>query len=305
MTTPAGGPPTGQASGTSSVPPPVPGAGPSAGYPPPGDRETDGPRARHDPPQRLAPAEIAALGRTGFAERCDVYERGRPGYPDEVVAHLESVAGLGPGTTVVDLAAGTGKLTRQLVATGARSLAVEPSAAMRDVCRRALPDVPVVAARAEDLPLAGACADLVTVAQAFHWFDAARALAEMGRVLRPGGTVALLWNERDVRVPWMAELDDLMQWGRRGPYERAASFQPVLDGSDWFEPSESARFAWADPTDRQGVTALVASRSYVNVMDEDERDVLLARVAELAAGLSEPIAVPYVTNVFTARRRRV
>ena len=124
------------------------------------------------------------LGRAGFATGSTIYERARPTYPAEAVAHLEGATGIGAGSRVLDLAAGTGKLTRQLSADGITCVAVEPSAAMREVFVRMVPGTPVIGGTAEMVPLANGSMDAVVVAQAFHWFDPAQALPEVVRVLR-------------------------------------------------------------------------------------------------------------------------
>ena len=124
---------------------------------------------------------------SGFDTAAREYERGRPGYPEDAVRWLVESLRIGPGTTVVDLAAGTGKLTRLLVPTGAGIIAIEPMAGMREQLARSLPEVPLFEGTAESIPLSSACADSITVAQAFHWFKAKEALAEIHRVLRPRG----------------------------------------------------------------------------------------------------------------------
>ena len=136
-------------------------------------------------PQRASPS---------FARSAAQYERARPGYAPEAVAFLVERLGLGPGRVVVDLAAGTGKLARQLVPSGARVVAVEPLAEMRSLIPAG---IEVLDGTAEAIPLPDASADAVTVAQAFHWFDAEAALREIERVLRPGGLLALVSNRRD------------------------------------------------------------------------------------------------------------
>jgi len=139
----------------------------------------------------------------------DLYERGRSGYPTEAVDWLLGVLGVGAASTVVDLAAGTGKLTRLMVPAAARVVAVEPVKAMREELARVVAGARVAAGTAEAIPFATASADAMTVAQAFHWFDPGRALPEMHRVLRPGGRLGLVWNRADTTVPWVARLDAL------------------------------------------------------------------------------------------------
>ncbi len=137
------------------------------------------------------------------------YERGRSGYPPEAVSWLVEVLGIDQGTAVVDLAAGTGKFTRLLVAPAGQVVAVEPVAAMRAELARVVPKARVLGAAAEAIPLRARAVQAITVAQAFHWFDPARALPEMHRILRPGGRVGLIWNRADTSVPWVARLDAL------------------------------------------------------------------------------------------------
>ncbi len=230
-----------------------------------------------------------------------MYERGRPGYPAAVVDLLVRHGGLSAASRVVDLAAGTGKLTRQLAQVSARCVAVEPSAAMRAVFGVRVPGVPVVAGVAEAIPLLTGTCDVLTSAQAFHWFDPTRSLAEMVRVLRPGGTVALLWNERDERVPWMAELGRLLRTVGDAPYWSAREYLPALAGSPDLIDVVSEEVPFEVPVDRSGLVDLVASRSYVNVLDGHDRARVLDRVARLAGTLPEPIVVPYRTEVLLAR----
>lgn len=237
----------------------------------------------------------------GRGRRADAEDRARPGYPERLVDVLRSTGRLGPGSRVVDLAAGSGRLSRRLACVTTRCVAVEPSPRMRDAFRERLPQVPVVAGSAESIPVATASVDLVTVAQAFHWFDARRALGEIARVLRPDGCVALVWAERDESVPWMAELGRLMRSAGDSPYSRALDYLPALARSPHLADVGRETVAFADRVDRTGLVELVATRRCVDVLPPQERSALLRRVADVAATLPEPITVPYRMEVLLAR----
>jgi SAM-dependent methyltransferase len=242
-----------------------------------------------------------ALGRAGFATGSDIYERARPSYPEDAVAHLEATAGITIGSRVLDLAAGTGKLTRQLQADGASSVAVEPSASMREVFRRVVPGVPVIGGTAEMIPVATGTMDAVVVAQAFHWFDPPRALPEIVRVLRPLRWLALIWNERDESDPIMAELVRISRWDLCQPYPMGTDFGTVIDASRLFGPVERTKFTFVQHLDLNAFVEQVASRSYVRVLPEPQQRALLDEVEAFGATLGEPIAMPYVTDLFCAQ----
>lgn len=233
---------------------------------------------------------------TAFAEVAGAYERGRPAYPDDAVHWL---AGFEP-RDVVDLGAGTGKLTRALVGLGHRVTAVEPLAEMRAELEAVLPDVHAVAGSAESMPLPDASADVVTSAQAFHWFDHDDALPEIARVLRPHGRIALVWNSRDDRDPWMSRLSAII--GNESIQE--SDVVPVLDASGLFGPVETAIFSFEQILDREGLLDLVLSRSYLAKLPPPEREPVLEAVGALydetapAAG----VTLAYVTECFRATK---
>jgi SAM-dependent methyltransferase len=232
-----------------------------------------------------------------FAAVADAYERARPGYPEDAVLWL---AGVAP-RDVVDLGAGTGKLTRTLVALGHRVTAVEPLPEMIAHLQEAVPGVPAVVGEAEAIPLADASADVVTVAQAFHWFDHAPALREIARVLRPGGTLALVWNTRDEREPWVAQLSE--EALGTDSIEREAVAAPVgLSGL--FGEVERASFAFAQHLDRERLVELVLSRSYCAVLTPGERQPVLEHVEQLfdEHAVDGVVELPYVTECFRAPR---
>lgn len=236
---------------------------------------------------------------TAFADVAGAYERARPGYPDEAVRWL---AGEEP-RDVVDLGAGTGKLTRALVALGHRVTAVEPLAEMRAELEAALPGVPALEGSAESIPLPNSCADVVICAQAFHWFEHDVALAEISRVLRPAGRLALAWNSRDDRDPWMARLSAIIG---NETVEETDVF-PVLEASGLFGPVETARFSFEQRLDRDGLLDLVLSRSYCAKLPPPDREPILAQVGALYDETAGPdgVALAYVTECFRTRTKGV
>ncbi len=243
----------------------------------------------------MAVHQVAALG---FGRAHEVYERARPGYPQGVLELLSATGALAPGRLVLDVAAGTGKLTRQLSPTGAAVVAVEPLASMRE----ALVGTPlVVAGTAEALPLRPGCADLVTVAQAFHWFQPVPALAEMVRVLRPGGWLVLVWNERDESVPWVKAFGDVIERHAGGrPYTRTGDPGALLRAAG-LEAVANTRLDHHLESTRAGVVERAASTSYVAALPADRRDAALAEVAALVEGFAEPFPFPHVTDVHLGR----
>jgi SAM-dependent methyltransferase len=220
--------------------------------------------------------EVAAKG---FDDPAD-YEAARPSYPPDAVQWFVEQLGIGPRRRVADVAAGTGKLTRLLTATGADLVAVEPVPGMRATFGRLVPGVPLVAAVAEALPLRDASLDAVVVAQAWHWFDHDRAIAEMRRVLRAGGGLGLVWNARDRTEPWVDEVWSIM--------DRVEKNAPWRDHENWrdsaframpgFGEIRRAEFRHAQPVTPDDVVRRVASVSHVAVLPERERARVLDEV---------------------------
>lgn len=233
---------------------------------------------------------------TAFAEVAGAYERGRPGYPEGAVGWMVGDKPL----AVVDLGAGTGKLTRVLVALGHRVTAVEPLDEMRAELAAALPAVHAIRGTAEEIPLFSGAADAVASAQAFHWFDHDNALPEIARVLRPGGRLALVWNSRDDRDPWMARLSAII--GNESIEE--SDVVPVLDASGLFGPVETAVFSFVQTLDRDGLLDLVLSRSYLAKLPAVERQPVLEEVGALydETASAEGVRLAYLTECFRAVR---
>ncbi len=248
----------------------------------------------------------------GFDQNADAYEAARPSYPAEAVAHIVGHGGIGPGRRVLDLAAGTGKLTRLLVPTGAEVVAVEPVAGMRERLVTALPDVEVHDGTAEALPLPDGGFDAVTVAQAFHWFDAPVALAEIGRVLRPDGHLFLVWNTRDRDHDWVRQFGDLLVDGpdAERPYDSYydVDYAAVVAQAGGFTPVELWAHAWEQPCDPDLLVARAESVSVVGSLPPADKQRVLARVRHLAdthpdlAG-RDRFPFPYTTRVYRCARR--
>jgi SAM-dependent methyltransferase len=218
-----------------------------------------------------------------FGDAADLYDEARPGYPEDLLDLVAAVTGLGPGADVVDLAAGTGKLTGQLAARGATVTAVEPSAGMRERLRAVVPGVRVLDGTAEAIPLGDATVDLVTVAQAFHWFRTAAALDELARVLRPGGWMALVWNEPPV-VGWAREVWDLRHelTGFDGGYP-GRGWEAIVDADPRFGDREVLTVTHRVTTNPGALTADTASRSYVNVLDAEARRAVIDQLDQFIA----------------------
>ena len=234
---------------------------------------------------------------TAFAGVAGAYERGRPGYPDEAVRWL---AGDEP-RDVVDLGAGTGKLTRALVALGHRVTAIEPLPEMLELLPAAAPGAFAILGNAEIIPLPDAHADVVTCAQSFHWFDHSVALPEIARVLRPEGRLALVWNARDEKEPWVARLSGLIGNEAVGENDSNAP----LDKSGLFEPIETAVFRFEELLDRETLLELVLSRSYCAKLPPAEREPILDAVGRLYDEEAGPdgLRLPYITECFRSCRR--
>jgi SAM-dependent methyltransferase len=246
----------------------------------------------------------------GFQQNAADYERSRPSYPAAAMSCIVGRAGLGPGRTVVDLAAGTGKLTRLLVPSGAEVIAVEPVAAMRDELAKVAPGVEILDGTAESLPFPDASVDAVTIGQAFHWFDQGVALREVRRVLRPGGCLVLTWNTRNRSYAWVREFGELLVDGDLDrPYDNYydVDYPAVVAAAGGYSPLEVFQVAWEQLFDTELLVTRAASVSVVGALSEDDRTAVLARVRNLA--LTHPdlagrrgFGFPYTTRVFWCYR---
>lgn len=235
---------------------------------------------------------------SGFGSAAEAYERGRPDYPAAAIADLVSRLSIGPGTTVLDLAAGTGKLTRDLVPTGAEVIAVEPIDAMAALLARAVPTARLLRGTAEAIPVPDHSVDVVTVAQAFHWFEPHAAAAELRRVLRRRGAVAALWNTRRIDLePW-ASVDRITAPydGRTPHYRNDDSWQAALEAAG-FGPLVRTEYDHAQTMDRAGFIDRVMSTSYLGALPDDEADAVRGHLGGVVADADE-VLLRYRTDVF-------
>ncbi len=251
-------------------------------------------------------ARVHRAAALGFERAADAYERGRPDFPAPAVALLVEGLGLEAGRTLLELGAGTGKLTRLLAPTGVRIVAVEPVAGMREALRRAVPSVEALDAVAEELLVPAGSIDAAVAAQAFHWFDGPRAVAELARVLPPGGPVALVWNVRDEEEPWVRGLTELIEPYRGDtPSHRSMRWREAFDASSAFAPLERTSFPYAHRTTTEGVVDRIVSISFVAALSDAERERVAEGVRALlpGAGAGErEVVFPYRTDVWSTRR---
>lgn len=252
------------------------------------------------------PTSIHRSAAQGFQAGAEAYERGRPEYSHEAVERLAKELLIIPGSRILDLAAGTGKLTRLLVGTGAQIIAVEPVAAMRAKLAGSVTGVEILEGTAESIPLPDGSVDAVTVGQAFHWFDGDRALEEIHRVLRPHGGLGLIWQARDPVRPWMRQLEEIIDRADDGhPRFRTHEWRAAFERTRLFTPLEAADYATVQRGDLETFVDRVASISYIAALPDEDRAAVLAEVRELLttdlelAG-ADVIELPYRVHVYWA-----
>ncbi len=270
-------------------------------------------------PSGDTPGNVHAVAARGFTAGADAYERSRPDYPADAVAEIVERLDLRAGRTVLELGAGTGKLTRLLVPSGARILALEPVAAMGARLAGAVgsamvgdpPQVEHVDGTAEAIPLPAESVDAVVVAQAFHWFDAIRALSEIHRVLRPGGRLLLAWNRRDESVPWVHAMGERIRSIANGePQVWDDAWRASLGRCALFEPFASAMYRHTQTLTIAGVRERVASVSFVAAAEPSVREAVLGDIEAIlredrdTAG-RDVVDLPYDTEVMWAARRSI
>ncbi|HEX9122590.1 MAG TPA: class I SAM-dependent methyltransferase [Actinomycetota bacterium] len=253
--------------------------------------------------------EIHPAAAHGFQAAADAYERGRPGYPPEAIAHLVDVLRIRPGTTLVDVGAGTGKLVRMLQHTGAGLIAVEPVDAMRAELRARSPSVRALAGTAEAIPLENASVDAVVAAQAFHWFEGDPALREFHRILRLGGRLGLVWNVRDQSVDWVARITDILDpYAGDAPRHRSGRWREAFERTSFFGELHVERFPHRHAMTPDELIDRVLSTSFIGALDDAGRERVRTQVLDLARTHPElagrdRFEFPYLTEVWWCERR--
>jgi SAM-dependent methyltransferase len=238
------------------------------------------------------------------------YAEHRPDYPADAVRWCVAPTGRAvAGLRVLDLGAGTGKLTAVLVGLGADVTAVEPDQDMLVELRRQLPSVRTKHGPAEAIPLPDGSVDAVLCGQSMHWFDLSRALPEIARVLVPGGVLGAMWNSDDDRVAWVAGLRDAAE-GAAAPTlsrrrQEAATFSLDQFGSDRFTPTERAEFPNAQPRTAGSLLATMGTHSQLLIMAPDERDRVLGQVWAYLASRPETASGEFELPMITSSLRSV
>jgi SAM-dependent methyltransferase len=257
-------------------------------------------------------ADERLLRASSFGAAADAYAEHRPDYAEAAVRWaLEPVWARRP-LRVIDLGAGTGKLTATLIRLGADVTAVEPDPDMLAVLRRDLTSARSLSGSAEAIPVPDGSADAVVAGQAMHWFDLDRALPEIARVLAPGGVLAGLWNVDDDRVAWVAGLAEisqrqpsvtLLRWRQGNAQSREERL--IEEGSEFFGPGEIREFEHGHPRTADSLVAMIATHSHFLVMDETERTRLLAQIREFLRDRPETSAGEFVLPMVTVVVRSI
>lgn len=244
----------------------------------------------------------------GYQVAADAYDRGRPGYPQAAIDRLVSELRIDSGSQVVDLGAGTGQMTAALSHYAAGILAVEPVESMRRKLRALHPNIPVVAGTAESIPLADQSADVIVCAQAFHWFDGFKALAEIGRVLTPAGRLGLIWNVRDESCEWVARLTKIIDpYAGDTPRFRRGRWREVFEATDRFTPLKHASVVHHHTGPPSLVVDRIMSISFIAALPQQERRGVEKALNDLLQNHSElrgrdRIDFPYETVIYWCSR---
>ncbi len=252
---------------------------------------------------------IHATAAAGFQAASEAYERSRPDYPAKAVDFMIATLGIDSTTTVVELGAGTGKFTRMLASrTAARVVAIEPVENMRRKLHALLPAVTVLDGTAEAIPLEAATADVVVAAQAFHWFDGHRAIADIARVLKPAGRIGLIWNIRDDSVDWVVRMTDIVDRHSLGvPQYKTMAWRQAFEETTAFPMPTARAFRHSQTVDLQTLLDRVTSISYIAALPPADRQPVLDEVTRLVRIHPQTrnltrFTIPYRTDVYWSNK---
>jgi SAM-dependent methyltransferase len=255
--------------------------------------------------------DINKYAAEGFAAGAGSYAKGRPHYPPGVAEWLRDDLGLGAGTVALDLGSGTGKFLPHLCATGASVIAVEPVAQMIDRLKAQNPEVEARQGTAERIPLTDAAVDAVVCAQSFHWFATPEALAEIARVLKPGGRLGLIWNVRDERVGWVAALSRIMEpYEGDAPRYRTQAWRRLFP-AEGFGPLIERHVPHGHTGAPEDVIVdRILSVSFIAAQPAEGREEVAGHIRRLIAATPDlagrsAVTFPYVTAMYHCRKAPV
>lgn len=252
--------------------------------------------------------DIHQYAAKGFQVSTDAYERGRPNYPQDAINYIVQELGLGPQTIVADLAAGTGKMTRMLQASGSQIVAIEPVEGMRKKFASQLPKIEVLNGTAERMPLASQSLDAIVVAQAFHWFNGNLALQEIHRVLKPNAKMALVWNVRDENIEWVAKLNEIIDPYEKGaPRYRHGAWKKAFSTTTLYSDLKYSQFTNIQTGDIEMIVDRISSISFIASLSELELKSVQDQVRKLVEGHlqtagTDIVEMPYRTDVFVFKK---
>ena len=236
--------------------------------------------------------EAAAIG---FSRDSDRYHRGRPTYHPEIAGRVAERYGQG---VVVELGAGTGIFTRQLVDLGVNVVALEPRISMRTLLMEAVPEADIRVGAAEKIPLTADSVNAVVASQSFHWFDFGAALEEIDRVVRVGGHLVTVWNVRDESAKWVARYGDVMdRYVGDAPRYRTMSWRRAINADPRFAPVDEWRVANVHHTDAAGVIDRALSTSYISALPQEKQDEVAAEIDKIVGPLGAEIEFPYISQL--------
>jgi SAM-dependent methyltransferase len=256
----------------------------------------------------MAEGAVHPVAGTGFALGAEVYATSRPGYPTEVDGWLRDRLGIGPGSVVAEVGAGTGKFTPALIAAGPEVIAVDPVPEMLAQLSAALPEIRTVVAPAQKLPFADSSIDAIVCATAFHWFATAETLAEFRRVLRPGGALGLIWNTRDASVPWVAQLSEITNRHQGDAIRETSNAWRAPFPAPGFTTLYETLMRYAHRgTPEDVIVGRTLSTSFIAALPDDTKADVVEQVRTLIAATPElagqaEVAFPYVTAAYDCRR---